>query len=110
MYSKQGKGKIRENERTSPMATLAMLFNGTLIKMRGEKNTRHHGVHIHAWRDDDNVYVFDVKSRRVLRRKGKFTRDEIFHVQSFIAKHEAELLANWQLLNQENATWFKITP
>jgi len=63
------------------MATLAMLFNGMLIKMR-----------------------------RVVRRKGKFTRDEIIHVQSFIAKHEAELLSNWQLLNQENATWFKITP
>ena len=92
------------------MATLAMLFNGTLIKMRAEKNCRHHRVHIHAWRDGDNVYVFDVLTRRVIRRTGKFTRDEIYHVQSFIAKHEAELLANWQLLNQENATWFKIVP
>ena len=92
------------------MATLAMLFNGMLIKMRGEKNNRHHGVHIHAWRNDDNVYVFDVKTRKVIRKKGKFTRDEIIHVQSFIARHEAELLANWQLLNQDNATWFKITP
>ena len=92
------------------MATLAMLFNGMLIKMRGEKNPRHHGVHIPAWRNDDNVYVFDVKTRKVIRKKGKFTRDEIIHVQSFIARHEAELLANWQLLNQDNATWFKITP
>ncbi len=58
----------------------------------------------------DNVYVFDVKTRRVIRKTGKFTRDEIIHVQSFIAKHEAELLANWRLLNQDNATWFKITP
>ena len=92
------------------MATLAMLFNGMLIKMRGEKSTRHHGIHIHAWRNDDNVYVFDVKTRKVIRRKGKFTRDEIIHVQSFIAKHEAELLSNWELLNQENASWFKIVP
>ena len=92
------------------MATLAMLFNGMLIKMRGEKNFRHHRVHIHAWRNDDNVYVFDVKTRRVIRKKGKFTRDEIIHVQSFIAKHEAELLSNWELLNQDNASWFKIVP
>ncbi|MBR0067247.1 MAG: hypothetical protein IJQ00_06595 [Kiritimatiellae bacterium] len=54
--------------------------------------------------------MFDVKTRRVIRKTGKFTRDEIIHVQSFIAKHEAELLANWRLLNQDNATWFKITP
>ena len=74
------------------------------------KNTRHHGVHIHAWRNDDNVYVFDVMTRRVIRKKGKFTRDEVIHVQSFIAKHEAELLSNWELLNQDNATWFKIEP
>lgn len=92
------------------MATLAMLFNGTLIKMRGEKNCRHHRAHIHAWRDDDNVYVFDVLSRKVIKTAGKFTRDEIVHVQSFIARHEAELLTNWKLLNEENATWFKIEP
>jgi len=92
------------------MATLAMLFNGILIRMRGEKNCRHHGVHIHAWRDDDNVYVFDVKTRKVIRRTGRFTRDEVIHVQSFIAKHEAELLSNWRLLNEENASWFKIIP
>ena len=28
------------------MATLAMLFNGMVIKMRGEKNARHHAVHL----------------------------------------------------------------
>ena len=92
------------------MATLAMLFNGTIIKMRGERNARHHGVHIHAWKDDDNQYVFDVPTRRVIRKTGRLTRDEVLHVQSFIAKHEAELMANWRLLNQENATFFKIEP
>lgn len=92
------------------MATLAMLFNGMLIKMRGERNARHHGVHIHAWKDDDNEYVFDVMTRKVIRKTGRFSRDEVFHVQSFIAKHEAELLANWRLLNEDNATWFKIEP
>ena len=92
------------------MATLAMLFNGTIIKMRGERNGRHHRPHIHAWRDDDNVAVFDVLTRRMLRKTGKFSPDEIYHIKSFIAKHEAELLANWRLLNQDNATWFKIEP
>jgi len=95
---------------TTIMATLAMLFNGTIIKMRGERNCKHHGVHVHAWKDDDNEYVFDVMTRRVIRKTGRLTRDEVFHVQSFIAKHEAELLANWRLLNQDSATFFKIVP
>ena len=33
-----------------------------------------------------------------------FPKDQTCHVQSFIAKHEAELLANWESLNSENGT------
>ena len=29
-------------------------------------------------------------------------------VQGFIAAHEAELLANWESINSENGTFFKI--
>ena len=50
--------------------------------------------------------TFDVLSRRKLR--GTFPRDQTFHVQSFIAAHEAELLANWESINSENGTYFKI--
>ena len=70
----------KTTERAQGNGNAGNAFNGMLIKMRGEKNFRHHGVHIHAWRNDDNVYVFDVKTRRVIRKKGKFTRDEIIHV------------------------------
>ena len=41
---------------------------------------------------------------------GDFPKDQTFHVQSFIASHEAELLANWESINSESGTFFKITP
>ena len=86
------------------MATLAMI-NGILIRMKPEKNGKHHRAHIHAWYSGAEA-TFDVLSRRKIR--GTFPRDQTFHVQSFIAAHEAELLANWESLNSENGTYFKI--
>ncbi|MBR0197885.1 MAG: DUF4160 domain-containing protein [Kiritimatiellae bacterium] len=88
------------------MATLAM-FNGILIRMRSEKNYRHHRAHIHAWYSGQ-IAVFDILTRKKI--KGEFPKDQTYHVQSFIAKHEAELLANWESLNSENGTYFKIEP
>ena len=54
------------------------------------------------------VAVFDILTRKKI--KGEFPKDQTYHVQSFIAKHEAELLANWETLNSENGTYFKIEP
>lgn len=88
------------------MATLAM-FYGIIIRMRGERDYKHHAAHIHAWYSGHSA-VFDILTRQLIR--GEFPVDQTYHVQSFIAKHEAELLANWELLNSENGTFFKIEP
>ena len=86
------------------MATLAMI-NGILIRMKPEKNGKHHRAHIHTWYSGAEA-VFDVLTRKKIN--GVFPRDQTYHVQSFIAKHEAELLANWELINSESGTYFKI--
>ena len=86
------------------MATLAMI-NGVLIRMKPEKNGKHHRAHVHAWYSGKEA-VFDVLARRKIN--GDFPRDQTLIVQGFIAAHEAELLANWESLNSENGTFFKI--
>lgn len=88
------------------MATLAM-FKGVLIRMKPERNTKHHRAHIHAWYQGSEA-TFDILSRKKMH--GDFPKDQTFHVQSFIASHEAELLANWESINSESGTFFKITP
>ena len=37
-----------------------------------------------------------------------FPKDQQYMVQAWIVRHEQELLANWELLHGENATFFKI--
>ncbi len=88
------------------MATLAM-FYGILIRMKPEKNAKHHRAHIHAWYQGSEA-TFDIESRE--KTNGEFPPDQTNMVKAFIAIHEAELLANWESLNSENGTFFKITP
>ncbi len=52
--------------------------------------------------------MFDILTRRKIR--GDFPKDQTCHVQSFIAKHEAEMLANWESLNSESGSFFPINP
>ena len=87
------------------MATLAMI-NGILIRMKPEKKGKHHRAHIHAWYSGMEA-VFDILARRKV--KGEFPRDQTLIVLGFIAAHEAELLANWESLNSESCTFFKIS-
>lgn len=86
------------------MATLAM-FKGIFIRMKPEKNVKHHRAHIHAIYQGKEA-VFDVLTRKKLR--GSFPEDQTFHVQSFIVDHEAELLANWESINSENGKYYPI--
>ena len=88
------------------MATLAM-FHGILIRMKPEKNGRHHRAHIHAWYQGAEA-SFDVLSRDIIAGAETFPRDQRHMVQAFIALHEAELLANWESINSESGTYFKI--
>ena len=90
------------------MATLA-LFYGILITMRPEQNERHHKAHIHA-RYQGKEASFDIISREILATgKDGFTADQTNMVKSWIAIHEQDLLADWELLNSQG-TFFKIAP
>ncbi len=86
------------------MATLAM-FKGIFIKMKPEKNVKHHRAHIHATYQGKEA-TFDILTRKKLN--GSFPPDQTYHVQSFIASHEAELLANWESINSENGRYYPI--
>lgn len=86
------------------MATLAM-FKGIFIRMKPETNMRHHRAHIHAEYQGKKA-TFDILTRKKLA--GAFPPDQTFHVQSFIADHEAELLANWESINSENGKYYPI--
>ena len=61
------------------------------------------------------AYVDEIMESVLKRNPGEpefhqAVREILDSIAPVIAKHEAELLANWRLLNQDNATWFKITP
>ena len=75
--------------------------------IKQEKNTKHHRAHIHAWYQGKEA-TFDILSRK--KMQGDFPKDQTFHVQSFIASHEAELLAYLESINSESGTFFKIEP
>ena len=86
------------------MATLAMIY-GIIIKMNSEKNAKHHRAHIHAWYSGSEA-VFDVETMEKI--EGEFPRRQELIVLGFIAAHQPELFANWESLNSENGTFFKI--
>lgn len=86
------------------MATLAMI-HGILIRMKPEKNAKHHRAHIHAWYSGAEA-VFDIED--IKKISGDFPRVQELIVLGFIAAHQPELFANWESLNSENGTFFKI--
>lgn len=91
------------------MGTLSM-FNGIIIRMRPEKNMRHHKPHIHA-RYQGIEATFDVATRKPFGHNAKvFPVDQRHMVQAWIALREAEILANWELMNSESGTFFRINP
>ena len=83
------------------------MFYGIIIKMNKELGAKHHKPHIHA-RYQDAEASFDIASRKILAGAARFPADQRYMVQAWIARHEAELYANWELLHGENATFFKI--
>ena len=89
------------------MATLAM-FDGIIIRMNPERNTRHHKPHIHA-RYQGAEASFDIASRKMIAGSKNFPKDQCYMVQAWIVRHEKELYANWELLKTEG-TFFKIEP
>lgn len=86
------------------MPTISM-FYGILIRMYQELNTKHNKPHFHA-KYNENEIVISLDGEIL---EGKFPTKQLKLVEAWLAIHEDELKANWELLsNGESA--FKIEP
>jgi len=86
------------------MPTISM-FYGIIIRMYSEPNGPHHLPHIHAEYQGQNVIIgFDGE---VI--DGSLTKKQLHMVQAWVAIHEDELQADWQLLS-EGQQFFRIEP
>ena len=85
--------------------TISMFF-GVIITMHWEKGEPHHLPHIHAQYQEYEA-VFSLPEGEVLA--GALPRRQTKFVEGWIALHEDELLANWELA-KNNEQLFKIDP
>lgn len=86
------------------MPTLSLFF-GIIIRMYSEPNGKHKIPHIHAeYQGAQAVFGFDGELI-----DGDFPRKQRKLVEAWIAIHEDDLTANWQLL-LEGQQFFKIPP
>lgn len=86
------------------MPTLS-LFYGIIIRMYSEPNGKHKTPHIHA-EYQGNKAVFSLEGDLL---EGDIPRKQWKMVVAWIAIHEDDLRANWQLL-LEGQQFFKIAP
>ena len=91
---KEGKG----------MPALSMFF-GIIVRMQSEKGGRHNKPHIHAIYGNEEVVVGI--DGEVL--EGKLPNKQMKLLLAWMAIHEEELNANWQLLSHGDGC-FKIEP
>lgn len=82
------------------------LFYGIVIRMYREPDTQHHKPHLHAEYQGEEA-VFDLEGNVL---GGKIPNKQRGLVTAWISIHEEDLRANWDLLNGEEATYFKIPP
>ena len=80
-------------------------FYGIVIKMLYEAGGKHNKPHIHALYGDDEIVVG--VDGEVL--EGNFPNKQMKLLSAWIAIHEDELRANWQLLSNGEG-YFKIEP
>ena len=86
------------------MPTLAM-FYGIIIRMQSEKGGTHNLPHIHAiYNEDEMVVGLDGKII-----EGDFPAKQMKLLQAWIAIHEDELKANWNMLSNGDG-YFRIEP
>ncbi len=81
------------------------LFYGIVIRMYSEPNVKHNKPHIHAEYQGYKA-VFDLEGNIL---DGNFPAKQKKMVVAWIAIHEDDLTANWNLL-QEGQQAFKIQP
>lgn len=86
------------------MPALSMFF-GIIVRMQSEKGGKHNKPHIHALYGDDEVVVGI--DGEVL--EGNFLNKQMKLLLAWIAIHEDELKANWELLCSGDG-YFKIEP
>lgn len=86
------------------MPALSMFF-GIIVRMQSERGGKHNKPHIHALYGDDEIVV--TVEGEVL--EGKFPSKQMKLLLAWIAIHEDELRANWELLSNGEG-YFKIEP
>ena len=86
------------------MPALSM-FYGIIVRMQSERGGKHNKPHIHAiYGDEELVVTIDGE---VL--EGVFPNKQQKLLMAWIAIHEDELRANWQMLSNGEG-YFKIEP
>lgn len=86
------------------MPALSM-FYGIIVRMQSESGGKHHKPHIHAIFGDDEVVV--ALDGEIL--EGSIPRKQQKLLDAWMAIHEDELSANWQMLSAGEG-YFKIDP
>lgn len=86
------------------MPALSMFF-GIIVRMQSEKGGKHKKPHIHALYGDDEIVV--TVDGEIL--EGNFPNKQMKLLLAWIAIHEDELRANWELLSNGEG-YFKIEP
>jgi hypothetical protein len=81
------------------------MFCGIIIRMFLEKGAPHHTPDIHAEYQGNNA-AFSIPDGEIL--VGNMPKRQTRIIQGWIAEHEEELLANWQLA-MDNEPLFKIS-
>ena len=86
------------------MQALSMFF-GIIVRMQSERGGRHNKPHIHAL-NGENEIVVGVDGEIL---EGDFPNKQLKLLLAWIAIHEDELKANWELLSKGDG-YFKIEP
>ena len=86
------------------MPALSM-FYGIIVRMQSEKGGKHHKPHIHAIYGDSEIVV--ALDGEVL--EGDFPNRQRKMLDAWMAIHEDELTANWNMLSAGDG-YFKIDP
>ena len=86
------------------MPALSM-FYGIIVRMQSEKGGKHHKPHIHALYGDAEIVI--ALDGEVL--EGEFPIRQRKMLEGWMAIHEDELKANWQMLS-DGEGYFKIDP
>ncbi len=81
------------------------LFYGIIIRMYSEPNGKHNAPHIHTEYQGKEA-VFDLEGNLI---EGDIPTKQRKYVVAWIAIHEDDLKANWELL-QKGEGYFKIKP